>query len=488
MSISFNQIPVGILVPGVYVEIDNSRANGGLSVFPTKILVLGQMLPAGTATPLEPTRITSADQARALYGAGSMLAQMLAALIKANDYSDCWAIALEDKAAGVAASGTITVSGAVSRAGTLSLMLGGRRVEVGIAAGDPVEDIATAIAGTINAAGDIPVTASAAEGVVTLTARHKGEAGNGIDVRHSYYTGEALPAGLNIAVMAMTGGTGNPDIQAALDVIGDEWFTDFVLPYTDAANLKAIEEQLADQFSGLEMADGHAWTAASGTLATLSTLGLARNSPHLSILGTKGSPSVSWEWAATFAGVAAYHLTIDPARPLQTLSLPGLLPPAIADRFTLQERNILLGEGIATFRVDGGGTVVIERAVTTYKTNAFGADDRSYLDVEAMKTLAFLRYDIRILIGLKFPRHKLADDGTAFSRGQAVVTPLAIQAELVARGRQWEEAGLVENIDQFKADLIVKRDLADPNRVNALIPPNLVNQLRVFAGQIQFLL
>lgn len=486
MTISFNKIPVGILVPGVYVEIDNSKASSGLSLFPTKILVVGQMLATGTGTALTPTLVTSGDQARQLFGKGSMLAQMLAALIKANDYSETWAIGLEDKAAGVAATGTLTFSGAVSAAGTLSLMIGGRRVEVAVASADTPATIATAVVSAITAATDLPVTAAAEAAVVTLTARHKGEAGNGIDVRHSYYTGETLPAGLAVAVTAMTGGTGNPDIQAALDVFGDEWFTDIVLPFTDAANLMAVETKLADNFGPLKMADGHAWAAASGTVATLSTLGSARNSPHLSIIGAKGSPSLPWEWAAVLAGVGAYYLTIDPARPLQTLTLPGLLPPAIADRFTLQERNILLGKGIASFRVDAGGTIVIERVVTTYKTNAFGAADPSYLDVETLKTLAYLRFDLRNLVALKFPRHKLADDGTAFSRGQAVVTPNTIRAELIARFRQWEDAGLAENIDQFKADLIVERDANDPNRINALVPPDLVNQLRVFAGQIQF--
>src|SRR3546814_513351 len=93
---------------------------------------------------------------------------------------------------------------------------------------------------------------------------------------------------------------------------------------------------------------------------------------------------------------------------------------------------------------------------------------------------------LRNLIALRFPRHKLANDGTAFARGQAVVTPKVIRSEIVARFRQWEEAGLAEGIDQFKSDLLVERDANDPNRVNALVPPDIVNQLRVFAGQIQF--
>jgi hypothetical protein len=46
--------------------------------------------------------------------------------------------------------------------------------------------------------------------------------------------------------------------------------------------------------------------------------------------------------------------------------------------------------------------------------------------------------------------------------------------------------GLVENLRAFKANLIVERDPNDPNRVNVLYPPDLINQLRVFAVLAQF--
>src|SRR3546814_4847627 len=79
-------------------------------------------------------------------------------------------------------------------------------------------------------------------------------------------------------------------------------------------------------------------------------LGDGRNSPHLTIMGAKGSPTPPWEWAAALASIAAYHLSIDPARPLQTLALPGVLAPLVNDRFTMSERNLLLFDGISTFR------------------------------------------------------------------------------------------------------------------------------------------
>jgi phage tail sheath gpL-like len=106
--------------------------------------------------------------------------------------------------------------------------------------------------------------------------------------------------------------------------------------------------------------------------------------------------------------------------------------------------------------------------------------------VTTLATLARLLRNQKQAITSAFPRHKLADDGTRFGPGQAIVTPGLIKAELVAEYRVDMFNGLVENIAAFKANLIVERDINNPNRVNVLYPPDLINQLRVFAVLAQF--
>lgn len=486
MSISLN-IPL-TRVPGQYIEISNSRAVQGVLDMPVRVIMLGPKLAAGTSVPLAIDTVTSPDQAKALYGRGSILAHMCEKFLAANSYTQLDVISMADNAAGVAASSTLTFTGPSTAAGTVSLMIGGRVVQVAVSAGQAASAIATAVAAAISALPDLLVTAVAAAAVVTLTSKHKGEVGNSIDVRACYYAGEALPAGVTLAIVAMSGGTANALLQPALDVIGDEWYTDYVTAYTDAANMTSLEAKMDVNFGPLKMMDGMIWASASGTLSALATLGTGRNSRCVTMLGLRKSPTPPWEVAAVYAGVGAYYIGIDPARPLQTLPLPGVLAPPVAERFIFSEREQLLRSGIATAKADRAGTVTIERAVTMYQLNGFGAADTSYLDVETLKTLALLRYDTRSYIALRFPRHKLAGDGTAASRGQAIVTPSIIRDHLIARFRQWEDLGLVENIDQFKADIIVEIDPQDPNRVNAKIPPDLVNQFRVFAGQIEYLL
>lgn len=484
MTISFNAIPISLRTPGQYLEFDNTRAQQGLPVMPHKILVLGQRLTAGQVAAGVPVRITSAAQAEPAFGRGSMLSHMFQKLKAANPYTETWACASDDNGAGAAATGTIVAGGSPTEAGTLNLYIAGRQVQVAITSGMTSAQVATAINTAIAANTDLPVTSGVATSTVTCTARHKGENGNSLDLRTNYNFGEKIPSGLTITITAMTGGTSNPDIATPIAAIGSEQYHTVIMPWTDASNLVKLETELAARFGPLIMKEGQAFAAASGTHAAIDTLVTARNSPHVSIMGSGKSPTPPYEWAAILGAVDAYES--DPARPRQTLVLTGALPPAEKDRFTQTERNIHLNDGAATFVVDTGGRCLIERLTTTYKTNSFGIADISYLDIETMRTIAYLRYSVRTRIGLRFPRHKLASDGTRFGVGQAIVTPKIIRAELLALFREWEDAGLAENFDQFNRDLIVERNGSDPNRIDAVIPPDTINQLRVFAGQVQF--
>lgn len=491
MPISFNAIPSNIRVPLTYIEFDNSRAVQGTPALSQKLLVLGQRLAAGTVAAGVPVRITSAAQAEESFGRGSMLSAMFNALKAANRFTESWAIALDDDAAGAFATGSATFAGPATESGTLNLYVGGQRVRVGVASGAASTVVATAAAAAINADTALPVTA-AVDGInqskVNITARHKGEAGNGIDLRINFFQGELTPRGLTVALAAMAGGTGNPDIAPAIAAMGAEWWHYIAMPYTDGANLTALENELVDRWGPTRMIDGIAFAAFRGTHGATGTFGAGRNSKHLSVIGTSIAPQPPYLWAAVYAGVAAAALAIDPARPLQTLPLTGIMAPALAARWTLEERNLLLFDGIATHAVDAGGQVLIEREVTMFQLNAFGVEDPSFLDVTTPATLSFIRFATRARITQKYPRHKLADDGTQFGPGQAIVTPRIIHAELVALMRELEAAGIVENIDQFRDELLVERNANDRNRLDVLAPPDIVNQFRIFAAQVQFIL
>jgi phage tail sheath gpL-like len=484
--ISFTSIPVGIRTPGSFIEFDNSRATRGLPALNHRILVIGQKLSTGTAGGNTVTRVYSAAQAETEFGRGSILAAMVAAVKIANPYTDCYAAAVNDNGAGVAATGSLTFGGPATAAGTLNIYVGGVRVQAPVTAGMTDAQLATAAAAAINANSQLQVTAVANAAVCELTFRHKGEAGNSYDVRLNYAFGEVTPAGVTVVIAAMSGGTTNSSLAILIATIADEQYDTIILPFTDATSLTAIEAEMARRWGPMVQREGHVFAAVSGTVGQATTLGDSRNSPHLTIMAAGKSPTPPWIFAAVTGAVDAFEP--DPARPRQTLPLTGCLAPANSARPTREERNTMLGEGIATYTVDAGGIVRIERLVTTYQESPAGDPDVSYLDIETVRTLAYMRATVRIRISSQFPRHKLADDGTAYAPGQAIVTPMEIRAELLHLARQWEAAGLLENFEQFRTDLVVERNATDRNRVDALIPPDLVNQFRVFAAGVQFIL
>lgn len=494
MSISFNQIPAGVRVPLFYAEMDNSQA--GYFVQNKRTLLIGQKLAAGAGAVNTPLLVSSSDLAKQLFGVGSMLARMHEIYRQQDSFGEVWCIAVADAGAGVAAGGTITVTGPATAAGTINLYIAGQRVQVGVSAADAATTIATAINVAINAATSLPVTSTVAAGVVTLACRWKGPTGNDIAIGDSFRGqagGESLPAGIALAYSGtgfLTAGATNPTLTGApITAMGDEEYDYIVHPYTDAASLDALDAELNDttgRWAYNRQIYGHAYTALRGSLATLQAAGVLRNGQHHTIAGIDvDTPTPSWEYAAAYGGANAAALNIDVARPTQTLPLNGVLVPRPGRRFIFNERQTLLSNGIATSYV-AGGVLRVERAITSYQRNSFSQADPSYLDSETLHTSAHVIRYMRNRITQKYPRHKLANDGTRFGAGQAIVTPNVIRGELTAAYAELELDGIVENAQAFRENLIVERNATNPNRLDVLLPPDYVNQLRIFAMLNQF--
>ncbi|WP_429186328.1 phage tail sheath subtilisin-like domain-containing protein [Aeromonas veronii] len=487
MTVPFNKIPSDIRVPLAYVEFDNAGALKGTPVLEWRTLFIGQKLPSGTAKAGEAVRITRRGEAARLFGEGSMLASMLEIGKTANSFMETWAIALNDDASNVAATVPLKVLTAATGAGTLSLLIGGTHLQVGVAAADTATVIAAKIASKIMATPSLPVTAVAAAGVVTLTAKHKGEVGNGIDVLVNFYAGEQLPAGVTLELKPLSGGTGNPDITLAIAGFGDEWWKSIVMPYTDALNMKRLETELQERWGPMRMNDGLAWSAYRGTLAQAANFGNSHNGHLMSTMATNLAPQPPYLWASVYAVVAGTSLAIDPARPLQTLVLPGILPPQKSVRWSREECDLLLHDGMATHTVAPGDDVMIQREITMYQQDAYGMPDTSYLDVQTPATLSYIRYGWVQRVQKMFGRHKLGNDGTRYAPGQPIVTPKILTTQALAYFTELEKKGLVENFEQYKATLIVERNADNPNRLDMLGHPDLINQFRIMANQVQFI-
>jgi phage tail sheath gpL-like len=488
MGINFTYYPTSNRVPGVFVEMDPSQANTGTALQNT--LLIGQMLPSGTAPPAIPVLVSSAAQVTALCGAGSVLEAMAQRYLLRDPFGPLWLLPLADDASAVAAHCTITVSGAAANvSGTLSIYIAGQLVQVGVSAGDNATSTAQGIAAAITASATLPVTAVSAAAVVTVTARNKGLLGNDIQIVPNYLgaAGGQYPIdGVTLTIVPMAGGTVNPSLATGLGNLSSTAFDFIGLPYTDTVSLDTMQDFLADdvgRWSWSEMIYGGCFSAFRGTLGTCTAFGQSRNDQHTSIMAFYGSPDPVWIWTAEVTAAAAASLRVDPGLPLQYIGTTLLAPP-IASQWTIGERNSLLYDGLSSFRVQSDNSVEIERMCTTYQKNAAGAADDSYLDVETMYGLMFVARDLSNYLLSRYARKKLVSDATQILYGSNCVNAPMIKASVVSEYRALELAGYVQNSATFAKALQVEN--AGNGLIKILAPVDLVNQLRQIAILLQF--
>ncbi|EKL3980338.1 phage tail sheath subtilisin-like domain-containing protein [Morganella morganii] len=487
MTVPFATIPQNLRTPLFFVEFDNSMANTATAT--QRTLLIGQMLDSATGKDSIPERITSGTQAAERFGRGSMLHTEAEAYFRNDTAGEVWVLPLADTESQTAAAGKLKITSAANDTGVISLYIAGIRVQMAVVATDTAEAIATGLAKVINRNTNLPVTAAAEADTVTLTAKNKGAHGNGIDIRLNYLGltgGESTPSGFEMTITAMSGGHGAPDLLNGLANLKDRSFDFIVNPYTDTASLDVVKTFLAERWAWDKQLYGHSYGVITGTYGQLADFGEKRNDQHASLLGVNGSPSPDYQWSAAYTGAIAQSLRNDPGRPLQTLVISGVLPPDDTNILELTERNNLLHSGISTFTVDDDGTVRVENIITTYQKNAYGDNDDSYLQVETLYLLMFVSRYLRTQVTSKFGRMKLAEDGTRFAPGSAIVTPNIIRAELIAQYGFLEFNGHVQDAKGFAAGLKVERNSQNPNRVDVLWTGTLINQLRVFALLNQF--
>jgi phage tail sheath gpL-like len=469
-NVSFDTIPSSLLKPGKYFEFNTKLAVRTLPTNAQTVLVIGQRLAGGTVAALVPTQVFSGDQAAQYFGAGSLAHRAAVAAMKANQYVALTVIAIDDAAAGVVATGTVTFTGPATADGAYALFIGLDRIDIAVDTGDTAATVAANFVTAINQATSLPVTASAAAGVLTLTAKNKGAAGNSIAVSQLGQT-----AGVSAVIAALSGGLNDPDISQALATVYGASYDIYTLGTPTQDALTKLRTHLDSISGALEQRPAIGAIGSSVTLAAATTLAGQINEGRITLGWYPGSVALPAEIGAIYAAVIASEE--DPARPLNTLALTGLDVVPIAQRLPRDEQESVLHNGVAPFEVGPGDKVQIVRAITTYTKDPQGIPDPALLDITTIRSLDYVRKACLQRIALRFPREKLSEK-----------TPPKVRSELLDVLYKLEELEIVENVEANAALLIVERDLQNVNQLNAAIPCDVVNGLHIFAGRIDLYL
>ncbi len=488
-----NLLSLSYLLPAVAQKLDFSRAIRGLTGMPRRLLLVGHKLAAGAATVNTRMTITTETDAIAAFGEGSMLVAMWRAA-KANIALglpiDVIAVAPGNGAA--AASSTLVLTGTPTAAGELPLYVGGVRVSVGVTTVDTLATMATKLTAAINAVPKLPLTAAtnATPGQVVLTAKWAGPTGNDIDLRATHYVDDALPAGVTVAVPAMSGGTVQPDLSPVVVAMQQYRATEIVCPFTDSTSLALLEAELAARWAANNMQDGAVINCVRGTEAALTTFLAARNSPHVHTIVVSKDCTSPWETAAMAGAAIESQASVDPALPHTGIVLAGYMGPRQGDGLLDEQQNNLMLVGGSALLIAPDGTGTLRRMVTNYKRAASGAPDRSMAELCWLKTMSYYRWFVVTEWQTKYWGFKLAQYITEPVPGQKVMTVDLAEEIMIGIYKLFCDAVLCQNPDYYRQALVVEID-APNGKLKIVDEPVIVTQhyqteitSSVVAGQV----
>lgn len=481
--ISFAQVPSALRYPGAYIEVDGTQAGLGGDI--PAVLLVGQKLASGTAPAGEIVQLSGVQDAITKAGAGSMLAQMAARYRAIDPALDLYILPYADNAAGVQATGTITVNTAPTAAGTLALYIAGKLVSVAMATGQTPTQIATAIAAAITAAGtELPVTAASAAAVVTLTARHKGSCGNNIDLRLNLYR-ETGVVGLGLTIAAMSAGAGDPAPGNLTTILGQFWYRYVALGINDLATLAAWHTESQLRYKPPIQAGFRAFTAMRGDYAAAVAYGTAGNYEHISALSLELNPTSTWEAAAMVTAAAAPKLYNNPVESLEGIALPGMIGKTYHD---WTNANSLLFKGMSVMQVSRDGSCSIKRLISMYQYRPDGSADDAFLDINTAEVMERIRYEQRIGAIKRFTGTAAAKSNEGYRPGLRITTIDDVRAFLLSLYKHTltEELGWTQAYEYYKTELVVEQDPTNPSRFNYRDTPVLLSPYYILAGRDVF--
>lgn len=484
----FNQIPSNLVAPIFAAEINS----GGQPDQPRRMVVIGHKSAAGSAAANAVIPIASRDAAAQAFGFGSMLYDMVRVALLNAPAVPLVAIAIDDT--GAAPVWTLTFANIPANIGTAYLDLNGYRLQVAVTAADTVTTVAAALAAAINAAYDpltaetLPVTATSAAGVVTLTGRHKGVAMNDLDIFVPAIVGNPLSVAGVLTTAQTTAGSGTPSIATALANLGDDPADMVVSPFSDATSLAAADAWANDasgRWAWNRLSFGHYFTSYTGNFAAQITLGQSLNNRHISVIRRQAAViSPGWLWAAAHAAAEVTWLFDDvngnvarnqSARPVY--GVRGLRDRSGLDTYNAE--NQLNSNGISTWRQDMVGQVQIGKSVTTQRTGVGNQPDSTFRDIQSVFQVQIAVQYLRSVFFFEHGNKAIADDNPG--NLPAVSTPRDILATFLHGLTELERRGVIENVDRSGRQLTVARDQGNPARVNVVAKIDRTNPLDILA-------
>lgn len=402
------------------VNVVKTPASTTISNAPQRVLIVGQQTGAVYTTGQLVENISNSNVETENFGKDSHITAMVKSFKKINQLTAIDAIPLDDNGAAVEAEGTIAFTGTTASAsGSIVVYIGSKknnRYSITVASGDTPTVIGDALVSLITADDFALVTAVNTTGSVVLTAVNGGTIGNGIGLQV-----EGTIAGItNSAIVAMTGGAGDPVLTNLFDVVGNTRYQTVIYPNTYL--ITALTTDFLDARFNVDnrILDGVGVISKTDTFANLKVFGDALNSQSLIIQGNtpetsgdfyKGASIFEWDDVISSevgavralrrtdgSNIARYVIAsnLDTRGGTAISSLPYFNTPMFnlplvdtGKGWTDTEIKDLNTSGVFVIgNNDARNQVILGKIVTTYKTDVAGNPDLTYKFLNLVDTFS----------------------------------------------------------------------------------------------------
>lgn len=409
------------------------------------------------------------------------------------------------EASGNAATATVTFddTSPVTSARTVTLNIAGRDIQIVWAAGEGENSAAAKLVAAISAAGnDLPVSAAAADYVVTITAKTKGLWGNDVLISLTVADGAGGSVVLSGDLGSVVAGTTEPNYSTALTLVsGIEY--DFILSCVSNAdaneasatsNPGRVKTHINALDEGLEAKLQQQVVGVTGTISGVKTGAAQHLHGPTEYVFCQAARSLPCELGGAEVGRRLRMEAIDPAiNAIKTAYQATLYGAAdlVTDALTGTELEDLLQSGVAPVVYDSTGAMLISRPITTYWKDSGGAADDRILDVSQVSGAYAVAKDLRAAIPQEFPNKKLSKD---LAPGDDDPPPDMVQERdvkifIISRLRYWQSRGVVrgDKLTQAIANgtLIVRVNPSDASQCDIVVPIWIFKPLAKFSLVVQ---
>lgn len=474
-------------VTGVNTEFRNFNL-GQAQFLPQRIAVIGQGNTALAGYSNAKREVTTAAEVATLFGAGSPLHLVCRQLLPASGNGvsgiPVTVYPLDDDGSGVAAAGSVGCTGTATEAGGGYIYVGGVKSSQIVIPDGSTEDQALALVkAAIEAVLYSPVTVgSVAAHAIALTSKWKGESANDILIDIT----ELICTGLTFTKVAMANGAANPDVQDALDLIGETWETLVIncMNYDD------------DTTNALYHAFGEArWgqtlkkpvLVATGCVDDYATRTAVTDADEdnrtMFLVQSTGSRELPFVIAAqAMVNDIAQKANDKPAHNyLGTLAGLHAGDDSVQEAFTTRDAAVKLG---ASTNIKIGDSAVLQDVVTFY--HPAGEELPAYRYVVDIIKLMNIVYNLDIIQSALRGR-PLIPDGTPTNDPDAVQPKsvrsiLIVLADSLASGK----SALISDAAFTKKNMTVAIDGTNPKRINTVFPVKLSGNVEVNSTDLYF--